>query len=393
MQKLLTISFTIILGAVISGCYSSTTLTEMARIQGKQATQIDKITEFIEQQSQDLTTLRKQAEADIAMRIALNKIIKAKFTETEQGSHDKMLQAALLLAQKGSQNISGRAITILGYLGGEKAENALLIMIDSPSYRNNYSTIMQALVSMRSNKLRSVVIKLLESRGSNDLNAIINIIQNNSMQILNKTDFPILKNIFNEIPNNNHNSNGYQRRNVLKVMCILDQDKAIDILCEELATANKNQQRDLLYIPINSGKINFTFKSWQKIVKVIGEPNSQNLELFSPILNGMSRSGDWRFTDIILPWATFAAQNSSFLYSYLNLLRQLRDPKAAKVLIELSSKNKQQSRYSLNNFPGIIKKGDKYQLVDAATMKLLLKKRDKMIALLNARDKIKTIKK
>ena len=391
MQKLLTILFAITLVAVITGCQSTTALTEMARIQGQQATQIDKITKLIEQQSQDIATLRKQAEATAIRRAELNKIIKARLTATEKSSQDKMLQAALLLAKKGPQNVSGRAITILGYLGGGKAETALLTMIDSPVYRNNYNAIMGALVALRSDKLRVTVIKLLERDNSSDTNAALSVIQNRSIKVLKPVDVPILEKLLNEFPNNNYGNNSYQRRNIFNAICLLDQDKGIDILCEELETANKNQQRELLYITRNGG-FNLTFKSWQKIVKVIGEPNSQNFELFSPICDGMSRNIDWRLTDIILPWATFAAQNSSFLYNYLSLLSRIRDPKAAKFILELCTKKKQQSRY-LDSFPGIMKTGDKYQLVDAATMKLLLEKRAKRIAHLNARDKKNAAKK
>jgi hypothetical protein len=391
MQKLLTILFAITLVAVIAGCQSTTALTEMARIQGQQATQMDKITKLIEQQNQDIATLRKQAEATAVRRAELNKIIKARLSATEKSSQDKMLQAALLLAKKGSRNVSGRAITILGSLGGAKAEVALLTMIDSPVYRNNYSTIMAALVALHSDKLRQTVIKLLERGNSDDINAVMSVIQNRSIKVLKQIDLPILEKLLNEFPNNNFGNNTYQRRNILKAICLLDQDKGIDIICEELGIANKNQQRELLYIPIHGG-FNLTFKSWQKIVKIIGEPSSQNLELFSPICDGMTRSDDWRLTDIILPWATFAAQNSSFLYNYMNLLNRMRDPKAAKVILELSAKKKQQSRY-LNNFPGIIKKGDKYQLVDAATMKLLLENRAKRIAHLNTRDKKRSAQK
>jgi len=128
----------------------------------------------------------------------------------------------------------------------------------------------------------------------------------------------------------------------------------------------------------------------------MGEPDANNLEGYGTLLNGMSQSGDWRITDIILPWSEFATSNDNFRNQYLSALLQLKDPKAAKVLFELYSdgKNFDRHRSYFNSYPGITKddKGN-YVLVDDETMKKLLEKREEKIRRLNERDKQKTAEK
>jgi len=384
MRNVLTALIAIPVAAFIYGCNTGT-LTEMARIQGEQAAEIDKITELIEEQNENVAALRKQADADVAMRTKLKEAIKAKLANGSQ--KDELLQAALLLVNKGSSTVSSQAINILGYLGGEKAEKALLKMLDSGSFNRNSSSIINALVSMRSNKLRSVVIKLLDSGNYQSIQAATNVLQNRSVRILKKSDLPLLLKALDDIPNDNNNR--HRRNQMIRVLCKLDQDTGVKYICDEMETADVNQQRELLYIPIHGG-VSLKAKSWKKLIASLDEPNSRNMSSFQAACEGISRCGDLRMIEIALPWAEFAKINSNFRSSYINMLNRLRDPKSAKVFLDLcvTGKNAYYVNY-LKNFPGIIQKDGKYQLVDDAEMKKLIKNRDKIIARLNARDKKK----
>ena len=381
MRNVLTVLIAIPIAAIIYGCDSNTgTLTEMARTQEQQAAKIDKITKLVEQQSRDIAVLRA----------AFSKAIKAKLATSSQ---DKILQAALLLVQQGPSNISNQAMYILGYLGGEKAENALLKMLADGSRGRNSSSIINALVTMRSSKLRPVIIKLLNSSNYQDINAATNALNNRSLRVLKKSDLPLLIKVLDDIPYSSNNR--HRRNNMIRAICQLDQNTGIKYICEALETADFNQQRELCYIPMHGG-INLSAKSWLKIIKILGEPNSQNLSAFQGACDGISRSGDLRLVDIALPWAEFAVDNSSFRNTYVNMLNRMRDPKTAKIFLDLCLKSGATNNYYMNylrNFPGIIQKDGKYQLVDDAAMKKLLEKRAKTIARLNERDKRKAAKK
>jgi len=364
MRRMLTALIAVPLAIIIYGCTTPATLTKMAITQERQADNIEKIAKLLEQQNSNVTN-----------------------------SQEKMVAAALLLAKYGTGNVSNQAIAILGYLGGVKAEKALLEMINNASSNRNSSYIINALVSMRSNKLRPVIIKLLNSENSQDINSAINAIQNRSLNILKKSDLPLLIKVLNEMPTDNNNS--HRRNQIIRVLCQLDQDAGVNYICEELETANMNQQRELIYIPMNHG-IRISTKSWMKIIKTLGEPDNQHISAFKALCDGISRNGDIRLIDATLEWADFAVQNSDFRSSYINLLNRMRDVKTAKVFLDLCLKNQQNNNYHKNylkNFPGLIKKDGKYQLVDDETMGKLLKNRAKVIERLNKRDERRATKK
>lgn len=373
MRNILIAFIAIPLAGIIYGCANTSTLTEMARIQEQHSAQIEKITivleELLEQEKQTGDT-------------------------TEINSQDEMFEAALFLAKHGRGNVNNQAIAILGYLGGGKAENALLEMLGNGSYNRNSSYIINALVSMRSNKLRPVIIKLLKSGNTQDINAAMNAINNRSLNILKKPDLPLVIEVLNNMSGNRNNR--YNRNNLLKIVCRMDQDTGVKYICEVLETVDVNQQRELIYIPMNA-QINLSTKSWLKIIKALDEPNSQNISAFQALCDAISRKGDLRLMDYALEWADFAIENNSLRSSYINMLNRMRDPKSAEIFLDLCLLNKKSRnnyhRNYLKNFPGIIQNDGKYQLVDDKTMKKLLKKRAKTIARLNARDERRASKK
>jgi HEAT repeat protein len=379
MRNVLTVLIAIPLAAIIYGCDSN---TEIARTQEKQTAKIKQMIVLIKKQSRDIAILRKQVEANTA--------IKAKLAIS---SRDKILQAALLLAEQGPSNISHQAMYILGYLGGEKAENALLKMLADGSRGRNSSAIINALVTMRSRKLRPVIIKLLNSSNHQDIAAATNALNNRSLRILKKSDLPLLIKLLDDMSYDVNNR--YRRNNILRAICQLDQNTGIKYICEALETADVNQQRELCYIPAHGG-INLSAKSWLKIIKILGEPNGQNISTFQGVCTGIARSGDMRLMDIALSWAELAVDNSSFRNTYIDMLNRMRDPKTAKIFLDLCLKNGATNNHYMNclrNFPGIIQKDGKYQLVDDAAMKKLLENRAKLITRLNERDKRKAAKK
>jgi hypothetical protein len=379
MRSVLTVLIAVFLIAVISGCSDNAALTEITKIQNQQTAEIDKIIELVKQQNLEIIKLRKER--------------KNKPAKTTGSSREKMIQAALVLAQNGPSNISQQAISILGYLGGEEAENALLSMVDSSSFSRNYSSITNALINMRSNKVRALLIKCLSSDDRNYKNAAMNILRNRSLRILKKSDLPMLKKILDGMSNNNYNNNRYNRNNLIGVICRLDQDAGVKYICDALGEMTDiNQQRELLYI-LNNNRIKLRLSLLKKIIDAMGEPDNQNYSSFQVLFGIISNAGDPRLTDTVLPWADIVITNNNMKSQYINMLQRMRDPKAAKVMLDLCSSANTRNNHYLRNFPGIIKNGDKYQLVDDAAMKRLLGKREKLIARLDRRDKKRAAKK
>ena len=376
MRGMSSVLIAVVLIAVISGCNDNAALVEVAKIQSQQAMEIDKIIELVKQQNLAIIKLRKE--------------IKDKPSSTNGTSREKMIQAALLLAQSGPSNVSQQAITILGYLGGKEAENALLKMVDSSSFNRNYSSITNALINMRSSKVRELLIKCLNNNDRHYQRAAMSILRNRSLQILKKSDLPMLSKILDEMPNNNHNR--YNRNNMIGVICRLDQEAGVKHICDALEEiTDVNQQRELLYI-LNNNRIKLRPSLLKKIIETMGEPDNQNSSPFQVLFGIISNAGDLRLTDTVLPWADVVITNNSLKSQYLSMLHRMRDPKAAKTMLELSSTGTRND-YHLRSFPGIIKKDGKYQLVDAAVMEKLLKGRVKLIARLDKRDKRKYAKK
>ena len=375
MRSMSSILIAVVLTVIISGCNDNAALVEITKTQSRQAIKIDKIIELIEKQNLEIIKLRESTK---------NKPCKANDT-----SREKMIQAALLLAQSSSSNISCQAIAILGHLGGKRAENALLKMVDSSSFSRNYSYIINALINMRSNKVRELLIKCLNKNDRNYQRAAMRILQNRSLRILKKSDLPMLIKLLNEMPNSNNNR--YNRNNLVGVICRLDQEAGEKYICDALEVMiDVNQQRELLYLLRD---IRLRPNLLKKIIEAIGEPNNQNYRSFQALFGIISNACDPRLTDSVLPWADIVITNNNLKSQYINMLQRMRDPKAAKVMLELCSSNNTQNNHYLRNFPGIIQSGGKYQLVDDAAMKKLLEKREKLIARLNKRDKKRFAKK
>ena len=366
MKNLLTSLTALSLAVIIYGCQNTDARwTDMARLQEQQGVEIEKISKTVKQNS-----------------LAIEKLKNAPST-TRKGSRDDLVEAALLLLNNGPTNARYQAITILGYLGGGKAEDALLQMLKSSSYGRNYSSqILSALNTMGSRKLREVVLKLLKSDNYRDREVAINAFQNRSLSVLKKSDTPLLENILKEMPVNNNNY--YRRINLIRAICTLNPEAGGKIICEELETIPANRQRELLYLAMDN-RIVIRFKAWKKIIDILGTPNQTNRNNFYTLCDALGRNPDLRYTDIILPWADFAALDNNFKRNYLNLLGNLRDPKAAKVFLKLAAGDRNYSNY-LKSYPGITEKNGEYRLVDDNTMKQLLERREKTIKRLNERD-------
>lgn len=381
MKSLLAVS-SCCLVAVLAGCNSTEVLNNIAENQEKQTLEIREISELMGKQNKDIAILRE----------AVQKMVKSKEQEKQEekeadsgNQNGKLIDAAVFLAKRGPQNGVYSAIQILGYIGGKGAEEALLDMLKDGSFgRRYYSNIISALSSMRSKKLRGVVIDIIKDGSPNEIRNIINTINNNFTSIFKKSDLPMFAKLLDEMPNDNNNF--YSRCNLIRAICRLDQDFGVKLICNELETANRNNQRQLLYIT-NQHNMRINLANWKKIIKVIGsEPDAQSRELFDIVCQAISRGSDYRMTDVILPWADFALTNSNFRNNYMNALRAIQDPKAAKTMIEMYNAGAR-NEYYMRGFPGIVKNNGKYQLADEATMKKLMERREKVIARLNARDK------
>ena len=378
MKSLLAIS-SCCLVAVLAGCDSKEKLNAIAENQEKQTIGIRKISELVERQNKDIAILRETVQ-----EVLKNKEKEEKEADSEN-LNGKLLDAAVLLARRGPQNSVYSAIQIIGYIGGKGAEEALLDMLKDSSFGRRYSSnIVRALMTMKSQKLRGVIIDVIKSGNANEIRNILNSIGGNFANIFKKSDLPMFAKLLDEMPSNNNNF--YSRCNLLRAICGLDQDLGVKLICDELETATRNNQRQLLYIT-NNHNMRVSLANWKKIIKAIGsEPDGQSRELFEIVCQGISRGSDYRMTDVILSWADFAITNSNFRNNYMNALRAIQDPKAAKTMLEMYSAGARNDYY-MRNFPGIVKNNGKYQLADEATMKKLMERRDKVIDRLNARDK------
>ena len=101
--------------------------------------------------------------------------------------------------------------------------------------------------------------------------------------------------------------------------------------------------------------------------------------------------------------ADFAETNDNFRRQFFETLIRLKDPKAAKTVLDLYHQLYQQKkseiasaramgRGNMDNYPGIKKENDNYVLVDDAAMQKLLELRAKKIERLNEQDKKRTAK-
>ncbi|OGV51251.1 MAG: hypothetical protein A2017_16690 [Lentisphaerae bacterium GWF2_44_16] len=353
---------------LIAGCMS----------QGK-SKELDEIKAALEKQNADIAALRTN----------INELNKSFSLENTEMQKDRLVDAALLLVRNGPENTSSQAVQILGYLGGEKAEAALIDIVNNGPQNRCYSA-MDALSNMQSKKLRDIVIKRLESCDSQRINSMMNILQNRDRNILLKEDLPLIEKALSSIDDNDYNNNRYVRNCLIGLICKFNQAKGVELVCKGIMTASEPyRKRELIYQVADRRTLSIA--SWEKIIKTIGDPE-YNTEPCQAVLERIRNNADWRMTDLILPWAEFASSNDNFRQSYINALGNLKDPKAAGTMLalyKLASKTSPGNRYEhyFNNYPGIKKDGSNYVLVDDETMKKLMEQRAKRIEYLNKNDK------
>lgn len=351
------------------------------------------------QQANDIaeirSTLNKQQDEIAALRKALDS---KTFTSYEQ---DQLFSAVVLLARKSPENQTSMAISLLGSIGGLKAEPILLEMLETAS-PNQTSAILDTLSNMRSQKCHDVFMKILADEDNPQVTStVVSILYNNNQNIVKKSDLPAIEKLLVKYPNNDYNNNRYIRGMLLGIILRLDQKKGVQYICDDLEAANSTQKQNTIF-QITNYNPRLSFNSWEKIIKSTGDFDEFNPDIYYAILRGLSQTGDLRVTDLILPWAEFAKTNENFRRQYVDSLVRMRDPKAAKTLLELyqpgssvSCKNRGfadnspgiKNRGSLDNYPGIKKVNDIYVPVDDATMQKLLDQRAGKIESLNELDK------
>lgn len=352
---------------VIAGCMSQ-----------DKSKELDEIRAVLEKQSADIAALRTN----------INELTRNTANENGNIQREKLVDAALLLVRNGPENTSSQAVQILGYLGGEKAEAALIDIINNGPQNRSYSA-MDALANMQSKKLHDIVIKGLESFDSQRINSMMNVLQNRDRNILHKEDLPLIEKALSNIDDSDYNNNRYVRNCLIGLICKFDQAKGVELVCKGIITASEPyRKRELIYQVADRRTLSMA--SWKKIITTIGDPE-YNTEPCQAVLERIRNNGDWRMTDLILPWAEFASSNDNFRQGYINALGNLKDPKAAGTMLalcKLASKASPGFRYSyLDNYPGIKKDGADYVLVDDETMKKLMEQRAKRMEYLNKNDK------
>lgn len=342
------------------------------------------------QQANDIaeirSTLNKQQEDIAALRKALDSKTATSFEQ------DQLFNAAVLLARKSPESQSATAIYLLGTIGGSKAEPILLEMLENAS-PNQLPAILTALSNIRSQKLHDILIKFLTSEENQQtISTVVNILYNSNQTIPNivkKSDLPVIEKMLAKYPDSDYNNNRYIRGMLLGIILRLDQDKGVQYICDDLQSAALPQKQNIIYLITNNNH-RISFKSWVKIIKSTGDFDEFNPDTYYAILRGLSQTGDLRFTDLILPWAEFAKTNDNFRRQYIDSLVRLRDPKAAKTLLDFYQPENLvncKGRGSLDNYPGLKRESNNYVLVDDATMQKLLEQRTKKIENLNELDK------
>ncbi len=305
-----------------------------------------------------------------------------KLKEKPESDQDKLVAAAVLLAKRGPNNSRYNAINALGYIGGPEAETALLKMLDiEPNYRSN---VFRALMQMNSSKLRELVIKTMKNPTGRDFNTISSCFDRNNNRLFTRKDIPLLLEYLNRIPLSGNYS--HYRSGVIGIILSLDTPKGIELVCQEVLL-NPSRNNNIFY-QLNNRSIMVSIADWKKVLEALGPICSANLNAYQAICQAIRNNGDIRMTDIVLPWADYAAKNSSFKRSYLDMLINFKDPKAAPVIVKMQDGIADDYMVRrMKQCPGIVEKNGKLVLVDKAEMEKLMAQREKTITRLNALDK------
>ena len=364
----------IAVAVLLSGCCCSRMQEKITSLEAGQ-----------QKQEAQLNELQKQVQANAAQ-------LKAQAIPADAiGSNAKLIEAALYLINNGNSNVAQQSVYLLGQIGGSEVESVLIKLLDEKPNLSN--SIYQALANMQSKKLRPLILKKLDSIDSGNISPeeignIINFFNNQSMGGLTRTDLPRLEKLLQAIPDNDYNNNRYWRQSLIGQILRLDSARGIQLLCDEIATATPPyRQRDLLY-QINNYNVQIKQSDWGKLIEALGPLSANNAESYSGLFNAMQRSSDWRLTDVVLPWAETVKTNRDAANNYLSMLLNLRDPKAAKVVLEmLNDKELRSYNRGRVEYPGIKQVNGEYTLVSEAELEKLIASRDKLIERLNARDK------
>ena len=336
-----------------------------------------------QQQQKELAALRQRLEETQAKLKTLSAGM-----EAPEDRRDKLMEAALFLAENAPDNAQSQAIYLLGNIGGQKAENALLRMLENSPRQSN--AIYQALANMQSKKLRPLIIAKLEQLADggsfNDFNSFINNINNNSSGgFFGKNDVPLLKKVLAAIPDNDYNNNRYIRNQLIGCILRIDSRAGVDAICESLAINTiPNRQRELIY-QLSNYNIPTGINEWRRIIEALGPVSTANAEVYGALCSAMQRGADWRLTEIVLPWAEEMKNNRNYGNEYLNLLLALRDPAAAKTVAGFLNNRELSRNYSRGQveYPGLVRNAEQYAPISDAEMEKLLASRNKVMERLN----------
>ncbi|MBN2641679.1 MAG: hypothetical protein JXR78_08505 [Victivallales bacterium] len=357
----MTVGGGIIIATILSGCVSPAEVAEIKETTIYQQQQIDQLEESI---------AIGQEQLEIIQEMLANK------TSNPDDLQGQLVDAIMFILKNGNAHTHHNAISILGMIGGEKAESALLKLIKT--YPNHSNIIVQALRNSRSPKIRGLIIDMIKNDRGDTLNNIAFVFETHGIQIFTVKDIPLLVDLLYSSTPNFHNRHG--RNTLITLITSLDNDKGADLICKEILTTNPQQHYELIS-RISNQNIFIDSDNWIKLIDAMGFPDNANVNSCNIILNAIQRSGDWRITEAILPWADFVRTNNNMYHTYMNTLTQMCDPLAAPVLLKLIKNPNNRQRYNLNEFPGIVKQPDgEYTLVDDATMEKLLNNRKKRIA-------------
>lgn len=290
-----------------------------------------------------------------------------------------MEDAALMLTYSPDPNLRQHTIAILGQLGGQKAEERLLEMMESD--RNTQSMVLQALRAMGSPKLEPLVMGILQEGSLQQKSVAAGMLS----EVLNRANVNVVLDMLNELPLGNHSYANSVRQQIYGALRNLGDPKACRPLMEAaLLETQEYTQREAVQAMIGCStpaELGLLVEMLRNLGPV-GSNSSANSH--QQLLSHLGQLGDPRATPALMEHLD--SPNRSVTQQTVQALAQLQDPYAAERLVEVAngpdSHAKQYlSHYINNGYPGVRRNDDgTYSLEKGEVMERLMKARERTVA-------------
>ncbi|MFW5893684.1 MAG: HEAT repeat domain-containing protein [Verrucomicrobiota bacterium] len=299
-------------------------------------------------------------------------------------SSQSMEDAALMLSYSPDPRLRQQTIVILGQLGGEKAEKRLLEILESDS--DSQSQVLQALQSMGSAHLESLVMNILKDGTLQEKNVAVGVLN----FVLNRENLPDVLEVLDQLPTGNQSYGNSIRQRIYGAVRNLGDPAACRPLSEAvLMETNEYAQREAVQALVacsTQAHIGMLIE----VLKALG-PALQNHSSSShqQLISHFGQLGDPRVTPVLLDFLD--SPNRSVVQQAAQALMQLKDPLAVERFVKIAngadSHAKQYMLHAIRNeYPGIRKLEDgTFAVADEETMNQLLEARRNLVARIEKR--------